>query len=62
MEQCLSCGSALVVWPYYAADGDLFFAGAFEVLEGSGEVQKRAALICPKCDTIDRFPRRRAVA
>jgi hypothetical protein len=55
-EHCSHCGAPLLVRIYHAADGDLLFAGAVEVREGNGVMQKRAALLCRYCDRTDAMP------
>lgn len=57
MDICSHCGGPCVVWKYEACDGDLLFAGAFNVREGNGERQVRACLVCPQCDHVKLFPR-----
>lgn len=61
-ERCDTCDDILVVWTYMAAEGDMMFHPKTEVplvvVEGPGELQKRAALLCARCDRLDLVPRR----
>lgn len=61
VERCCYCHLPLVVWTYVSADGDMMFNPTTDVplvvVEGDGKLTKRAALVCPRCDSIANFPR-----
>ena len=67
-QPCGCCGGTLIVWSYTACDEDTMFNPNAEkdpdrfvplvMVEGHGEMQKRAALLCSHCDRVDCFPRR----
>ena len=60
-QLCDNCGAAIMVWKYRAAEGDKMFNPPTDVplvmVDGAGEMQTRAALVCVTCDGVKSWPR-----